>query len=101
LSTPSLAGGAIAVDDQNIKAERIVFGHAFGGSPTEAAKEALKKCDTANCKVMIKFTDKCGAFAASKRSYGVGSGATKAVAQAAALENCGGGDCAVVMAECE
>lgn len=101
LSMPALAGGAIAVDDGEIKAERIVYGHAFGGSPTEAAKEALKKCSTANCKVMIKFTDKCGAFASGKRHYGVGSGPTKASASSAAVENCGSSDCVVIMAECE
>lgn len=101
LSMPAFAGGAIAIDEDELKADRVSFGNAFNASATEAARLALEKCQTPRCKVVIKFTDRCGSLALAKKQFGVGSGPTSGAATAAALENCGSADCAVRFAECE
>ena len=49
---------------------------------------------------MVWF-ESCGAYAASKKYYGVGWGASEAKAREMALSRCGNDHCKVVIAECE
>lgn len=98
----AFAIGAIAVDDQAGDSDPA-YGFATGEDSKEAArKQALKYCKEHgdNCKVVVWF-ETCGAYASSKKYYGYGYGATKAVATKKALEMCGQNSCQVVVAECE
>lgn len=102
-ANPAYAFGAIAVDDEEGDDEPG-YGFVTGEPSADAAKaKALKECRSSgnkNCKVVVWFKQ-CGAYAASKKYYGYGHGATKAVATKAALEGCGNKACKVVVAECE
>jgi len=99
----AFAAGAIAVDDEEGEAEPgygVVTGAA---SRDEAGKQALAECKkqgNKSCKVVVRF-DKCGAYAASKKNYGIGFGGSEAAAKTKALEECGGGACKIIVAECE
>ena len=99
----AFAFGAIAVDDQR-GSKDPGYGYAIGYSTEAAAKaNALKFCKqhgNDNCKVVGWFKQ-CGAYASSKRYYGYGWGATKAVAAKKALEMCGNKNCEVHVAKCE
>jgi hypothetical protein len=78
----------------------LVYGYA---SREEAAEEALKECykqGNSHCKVVARF-DKCGAYAASLKFYGVGWGRTAADAQAMAMDSCGNSNCRVVVVDRE
>jgi Domain of unknown function (DUF4189) len=102
LSSNAFAIGAIAVDDSVGDAEP---GYGISvGEETEAAakKAAMKLCKSANenCKIVGWFKT-CGAYASSKKYYGYGFGATKAIATKAALEMCGQSSCVIATAECE
>lgn len=94
--------GAIAVDDEEGQDEPG-YGFVTGAdSKEEARKGAMKQCKEAgnnNCKVVAWF-EACGAYAASKKYYGVGWGASKPKAEKMALDKCGGG-CKVVVSDCE
>lgn len=98
----AFAVGAIAVDDSAGETDPA-YGFATGyDSEGEAKKAAMKFCkeNGENCKVVVWFKT-CGAYASSKKFYGYGFGATKAVATGKALEMCGQNSCKVVVAECE
>src|SRR5262245_14315482 len=81
-SNAAFAYGAIAVDDEEGDDEPG-YGFVTGEDSKEAAQsKALKECrkhGNKNCKVVVWF-QKCGAYAASKKYYGYGYGATKAIA---------------------
>ncbi|HMS04225.1 MAG TPA: DUF4189 domain-containing protein [Burkholderiaceae bacterium] len=102
LSAGAHAAGAIAVDDDEGEDEPG-YGFVTGAANRdEAGRKALQECRKSgndNCKVVARF-DTCGAYAASKKYYGVGWGNTKAKAIDMALENCRG-KCKVHVAECE
>lgn len=98
----AFAFGAIAVDDQMGDTDPA-YGFATGeDDKASAQKKALKYCKEHgdNCKVVVWF-ETCGAYASSKKYYGYGFGATKAVATKKALEMCGRNTCQVVVSECE
>ncbi len=101
-STNVYAAGAIAVDDAI--GDTPGYGTAVGeDTQGEAAKAALKKCKkvgNTDCRVVVKF-EICGAYAASKKYFGVGTGSTRAEARANALEECGNSACKVIVSECE
>ena len=96
------AAGAIAVDDE--MGEEPGYGIALGeDTQSDAAKTAMKNCRKVGnheCRVVVKF-EKCGAYAASKKYFGVGTGSTKAKARDAALEECGNSNCKIIVADCE
>lgn len=102
-SNAAFAYGAIAVDDEEGEDEPG-YGFVTGEESADAAKRAaLKECRASgnkNCRVVVWFKQ-CGAYAASKKYYGYGYGATKAVAVKNALEGCSSKSCKVVVAECE
>lgn len=105
LATPAMAMaiGAIAVDDQEGD-EQPGYGLSVGHDSKEAArKAALRECKSAgneNCRVVVSF-DGCGAYAASNKFYGTGTGTSIAKAERMALEQCGNKACSVVVSECE
>lgn len=103
LSVNAFATGAIAVDDQ-VGDDEPGYGLVVGHDDKESAsKAALKECRKAGnkaCKVVVWF-EKCGAYASSKKYYGVGWGATEAAATKMALSKCGNSACEVKVAECE
>jgi len=104
LSLPlsAFAIGAIAVDDEEGEDEPG-YGFVTGyDNKDEARRDALKECKKSGntgCKVVAWF-ETCGAYAASKKHYGAGWGATKQKAEAMALEKCGS-KCRVAISECE
>ena len=102
-STSAFAFGAIAVDDERGETEPG-YGFVVGEKSEAAAKaKAMRECRRSgndNCRVVVWFK-KCGAYATSKRYYGYGYGATKAVAVKNALEACNRNSCKVIVAECE
>jgi hypothetical protein len=100
----SFAAGAIAVDDDEGDAIKdIGYGIATDEPSREAAAEAaMRKCRaTGNkgCKVVVRF-DKCGAYAADRKSYGVGWGNSEGAAKKRALDQCGD-SCKIVVSDCE
>lgn len=99
----AFAVGSIAIDDQ-IGEDEPAYGVSVGEDSKEAAKKAaVKYCKEfggTNCKAMVWF-EKCGAVAVTKKYFGYGYGATKAVATQKALEMCSRNHCKVVAAECE
>jgi hypothetical protein len=97
----AMAVGAIAVDDEAGSTD-TGYGIVTGmSSEAEAKAGALKECKSAgnNCKVAVWFTT-CGAYANSKEYSGIGYGNTKAIAEAKALEACGG-NCKIQVSDCE
>lgn len=103
LPLSAFAAGAIAVDDEEGD-EEPGYGIVTGYDSREAAaKGAMKQCRDAgnqNCKVVARF-DSCGAYAASKKYYGVGWGGSKKAAETMALNECGQKSCSIVVSECE
>ncbi|MEQ1518890.1 MAG: DUF4189 domain-containing protein [Usitatibacteraceae bacterium] len=94
--------GAIAVDD-SVGEKDPAWGISTGEDSEAAAKKsAMKLCkeNGDNCKVVGWFKT-CGAYASSRKYFGYGFGATKAIATSKALEMCGQNSCKVVTAECE
>jgi len=105
LSSPALAVGAIAVDDDiGVSADSVGFGYVIGAdNKKEAERGAIRECrkqGNDSCKVAVWF-DTCGAYAASKEHSGIGYGASKEVARHQALDDCGSEHCRIVVAECE
>ena len=98
----AFAAGAIAVDDEEGETEPG-YGFVTGASSRDAAgKGALKQCKDSgndNCKVVARF-DTCGAYAASKKYYGAGWGASKQKAESMALDTCSG-NCTIIVSACE
>lgn len=99
----AFAIGAIAVDD-SVGDTEPGYGFVTGEDSEAAAKAgAMKQCKSTgndNCKVVVWFKT-CGAYASSKKTYGYGFGASKGVAEKAALEMCGQGSCKIIIADCE
>jgi hypothetical protein len=101
----ALSWGAIAVDD-SYGEEAAGAGYGFAtefGSQREAAAGAMDACqseDNSDCKVVFTFKG-CGAYAASRVNFGVGSATTLAAAEKRALADCDGPDCIVVVSDCE
>lgn len=99
----AFAAGAIAVDDEEGQTDPG-YGVIVGAdSRDEAASQALRECrkhGNKDCKVVVKF-DKCGAYAGSKKYYGVGWGRSKDVANTMAMNECGNKACKVLVSECE
>lgn len=97
------AAGAIAVDDEEGETDPG-YGVVTGASTREeAARDAMKECRKSgnkNCKVVVRF-DKCGAYAGSKKYYGVGYGRSQDVANTMAMNECGNKACKVLVSECE
>jgi hypothetical protein len=103
LSLNVFATGAIAVDDEVGDEEPgygLVVGHDDKASASKAALAECKKAGNKACKVVVWF-EKCGAYAASKKYYGVGWGASEAAASKMAMDKCGNKACEVKLAECE
>jgi hypothetical protein len=101
----ALAIGAIAVDDYYDESPMDAgYGSATGyTSKQEASINALDACRSegpADCKVVLTFT-KCGAYAASRGGYGVGTATTLDAAEKRAVTNCGEAGCVVVVSDCE
>ena len=98
----AFAAGAIAVDDA--VGDEPGFGTSIGeDTQAEAAKAAMKECKkvgNSDCRVVVRF-EKCGAYAHSKKYFGVGTGGTKAKARENALAECGNSACKILVAECE
>ena len=101
----ALAIGAIAVDD-SYGDEPSGVGYGFVtlyGSKQEAAAGAMEACQgegNTECKVVLTFQN-CGAYAASRNNFGVGTGGTMAAAEKSALTNCGEAECMAVVSDCE
>ena len=103
LAGSAMATGAIAVDDEEGD-EDVGYGIATGHDSKDAAqKAALAQCRKAgnkNCRIAVWF-EGCGAYASSKKYYGVGWGKTLKAAESKALEACGRSSCAVEVSECD
>lgn len=103
LSSSAFAYGAIAVDDE-VGESDPGYGLAVGEDTQDAArKAALKYCreqGNTQCKVVVWFKQ-CGAYAASKKVYGYGFGATKKIAETKAIQMCGRPQCEVKVSDCE
>jgi hypothetical protein len=100
----AFAAGAIAVDDdEGDSAKEAGYGIVTGEASRDAAgAAAMRKCraeGNKNCKVVVRF-DTCGAYANSRKHYGIGWGDTERAARAKALDACGGG-CRILVSECE
>lgn len=110
LTTLSLTSGASAWG-------AIVVDHDYGEDPEDsgyvmvanhqrtreaARSEAMSTCEENgdNCEVVLAFR-KCGAYAASKTRFGVGSAKTLKQAERRALASCNGAGCRVVVSDCE
>lgn len=98
------AFGAIAVDDEEGRtASETGYGYSTQHSSRESAEQAaLRQCQSAgnsNCKVAVWF-EKCGAYAGSRERYGIGWGASDAIARNQALSACGAG-CRIVISACD
>lgn len=95
--------GAIAVDDAQGESEPG-YGVVTGmGTKAEATAGALKECRAAgnkNCKVAVWF-ETCGAYAGSRKYFGIGYGKTKKAAESAAVNDCANAACKVLISECE
>ena len=104
-TTAVLAWGAIAVDDEvGQQADDVGWGFSTGhDTEAEARRGAMAECRKSGndkCKVVLTFKA-CGAYAASRRYYGVGEGSTKERAEQTAVQLCGRAACAVVISECD
>jgi hypothetical protein len=101
----AFAIGALAVDDYDDESPADAgYGSVTGyNSKREASMAALDSCrssPTSDCKLVLTFT-KCGAYAASRNTYGVGTGNTVDAAEKRALTDCGDAGCMVVVSDCE
>ena len=101
ISAMAASWGAISADE--VIGEKDPFWGAGGGdTKDEAEKNAQKFCKEAggqNCSVLVTY-QKCGAYAASKKYSGTGTGATREIATAAALKECNNANCSIVTADC-
>jgi hypothetical protein len=102
-STSALSIGAIAVDDVVGETEPG-FGFSTGHSSRERAERAaMRQCREAGnrrCEVKVWF-ESCGAYAASRRYFGVGWGADLQTATSMALQKCGRPQCKIKVSKCE
>lgn len=102
-SSGAYAAGAIAVDDEEGDDEPG-YGIIVGADSREdAARDALKECKKSGnkaCKVVVRF-DKCGAYAASNKYFGIGYGSSLDKAKSMAVDACGNSKCKVLVSDCE
>jgi hypothetical protein len=102
-SSSAFSIGAIAVDDEVGETEPG-YGFSTGHSSRERAERAaLRQCREAGnrrCEVKVWF-ESCGAYAASRRYFGVGWGANLQTATNMALQKCGRPQCKVKVSKCE
>lgn len=99
----AMAAGAIAVDD-NVGEKDPGYGYSLNkDSRDEAGRSALRQCKeygNDDCRVVVRF-DTCGAYAASRKVFGIGWGTTKKAAVRMAMDQCERDSCKVIVAECE
>jgi Domain of unknown function (DUF4189) len=100
-----LAWGAIAVDDEpGLDPDSVGYGIISGYAiEVEAINDAIDACkDEGNddCRIVLVFR-KCGAYAASKYNYGVGTAPTLREAEHDALASCGERVCRVIASDCD
>lgn len=97
------AGGWGAISADEVIGEKDpYFGVGGGDIKAEAMKNAQKFCKEAggkNCEVLVTY-QQCGAYAASKKYSGTGTGATKKVAEQKALAECNNSNCSVAASDC-
>ena len=95
--------GAIAIDD-HVGETDPGYGFSVGYSTKEAAiKRAIEECRKAgndNCKMKVWF-EGCGAYAASRKYFGVGWGRTQAIAESKALQQCSHHRCEIKVSQCD
>jgi hypothetical protein len=101
----ALAWGAIAVDHdfgEDPEDSGYVLVSPHHATPAAASADALASCQENgdHCEVVLTFK-KCGAYAASKTTFGVGAGATLKQAERRAVAACNGKNCRVVVSDCE
>jgi hypothetical protein len=99
---PTISYGAIAYGAQS-----QAFGFAYDQSDANASEQvAMSNCKKHgdDCQIVTSFSNSCAAVAAGDgSSYAVGQGATRDLAQAAAMANCAktaGGSCEVQVWSC-
>jgi hypothetical protein len=101
----AIAWGAIAVDHdfgEDPEDSGYVLVSPHHPTPAAAAADALASCQENgdHCEVVLTF-QKCGAYAASKTNFGVGTGMTLKQAERRAVAACKGARCRVVVSDCE
>jgi hypothetical protein len=65
------------------------FGYAVDLTTARAAQvEALKQCAHANCEIVARLRNDCGAVASGAKRFAVGKGATRQEAETKALRAC-------------
>jgi hypothetical protein len=101
----AMAWGAIAVDhDHGEDPEDSGYVMVSPKHPTRdaAAADALMSCQENgdHCEVVLTFK-KCGAYAASKTTFGVGAANTLKQAERRALAACKHRRCQVVVSDCD
>ncbi|CAN5375749.1 hypothetical protein BH11PSE11_BH11PSE11_32290 [soil metagenome] len=97
------AYGAIAVDDQRGQADPGYGFYIGARSRGDAERGAMRECRRSgnrDCKVAVWF-ESCGAYAASRRYYGIGWGGSRREASNMALDKCGSDRCRIVVSRCE
>ena len=99
---PTISYGAIAYGAQS-----QAYGFSFDAGDADAASNtAMTNCKKHgdDCQIVTSFSNSCAAVAAGDGSnYAVGQGATRDLAQAAAMANCaktGGASCEVQVWSC-
>ena len=99
----SMAAGAIAVSDP-VGEKDPGYGFVVGEDSRDiAGRGALRECKNQgndDCRVVVRF-DTCGAYASSKKYFGIGWGTSKKAAARMAMEQCARDSCKVIVAECE
>jgi hypothetical protein len=103
IPTASFAIGAVAVDDEAGDRDAgygLVTGYDTKEEAMEAALESCKKAGNSACRVVSWF-ETCGAYAASKDTFGPGWGSNASKAQGMAMTKCDHEDCRIVVTECE
>jgi hypothetical protein len=94
---------AIAVDDDvKTGAGDAGWGTGEGDTEKEAKDMALKNCaknGNKSCQIVLTYKQ-CAAYASSRKHFGTGTGPSKDVARAKAMEDCGNDNCKVVVSDC-
>lgn len=94
--------GAIAIDRQ--AGMEPAYGYSLGyGSQKDAEAAAIGFCRQyggTDCQAMVWF-ETCGAYAESKKYFGIGWGADREAAARKALDTCSVKSCKILVAVCE
>ncbi len=101
LSSQAFAAGAIVVNDEegaNIDDFALVTQASSGEMASRYALYECKSSGMKSCVVAARF-EQCGALAVSSKFFRAGTGATPALAERNALENCPG--CKIARSACE